>query len=117
MLSDRTRFRRRFIAAGSDGSNSVCYSDACLKSTEARGVGAGVGGLAGCDFSAAESLLVFVGCGGAAAGCDLAGACSGDSATATRRSGAFDASHAVAGVRTGLRVRDSVVCRDLLLDL
>src|SRR2546430_11256180 len=34
---------------------------------------------------------------------------SGDSATATRRTGASAASHAVAGVRGGLRVRDSLV--------
>src|SRR6266404_7106553 len=65
-------------------------------------------------FSTSESLLVLVDCGGSADRCDLAGARSGDSATATRRSGASAAGHAVAGVRGGLRVRDPLVCRDLL---
>src|SRR5580704_19657168 len=68
-------------------------------------------------FSASESLLVVVDCGGATDRCDLAGAASGDSATATRRSGAFAAGHAMAGVCAGLPVRDSLVCRNLLLDL
>src|ERR1700682_1569722 len=50
-------------------------------------------------FSASESLLVLVARGGAADCGDLAGAGSGDSATAARRSGASAARHAIAGVR------------------
>src|SRR6266403_3417279 len=68
-------------------------------------------------FSTSESLLVLLDCGGAADGRDLADAHSGDSAAAARRSGAFAARHALAGVRTRLRVWNSLVCWDLLLDL
>ena len=83
------------------------------------GADAGVGRPAGCDLSAAGALWAGLGRSGAAAGRDLAGACSGDSTTATanERSGAFAARHALAGVRAGLRVRHSVVCRGLLLGL
>ena len=68
-------------------------------------------------LSASESLLVLVDRGGAADRRDLAGARSGDPASGSSSSGAFVASLAVAGVRTGLRVRDSLVCRDVLLGL
>src|ERR1035441_4924538 len=81
------------------------------------GAGAGVGGPAGCDLSAAGAVWAGLGRGGAAARRDSAGPRSGDSATATGRSGALAASHAVAGVRAGLRLWDSLVSRDLLLDL
>src|SRR5208282_2888025 len=86
---------------------------------ECVGTGAGVGGPAGCDLPAAGAVWAGLGRGGSAAGRDLAGTRSRDSATASarERSGAFAARYAVAGVRTGLRVRHSLVCRDLLLDL
>src|SRR5208282_5685924 len=78
------------------------------------GAGARVGDPAGRDLSAAGDVWAVVDCGGAAAGRDLAGPRSGDSAIGW--AGALAARHAMAGVRTGLRVRDSVVCRDVLLD-
>src|SRR5260370_5928799 len=65
-------------------------------------------------FSTSESLLVFLDCGGADDRRDLAGARSGDSATGS--AGALAARHAVAGLRTRLRVRHSLVSWDLLLD-
>src|SRR5580704_5538516 len=81
------------------------------------GTDSAVGGPAGCDLSAVGFPLVVVDRGGAVAGRDSAGAPFRDSATATWRSGTSGACYAVAGVLTGLCVRDSVVCRDLLLDL
>jgi len=68
-------------------------------------------------FSASESLRVLMDCGGAADRRDLAGARSGSSATATGQPSAFAARHAVAGIRTGLRVRNSLVRWNLLLGL
>src|SRR5260370_10379956 len=66
-------------------------------------------------FSTSESLLVFLDCGGAADRRDLAGARYGDSAIGW--AGALAARHAVAGVRTRLRVRHSLGSWDLRLDL
>ncbi len=58
-------------------------------------------------------------CGGAADRCHFALPRSRDSAaaTATRRSSAAAARHALAGICVGLLMRHPVVCRNLLLDL
>src|SRR5271166_6340548 len=100
MLSDWNGIRRDIIKPGVSSHEPRATSQTVARSPRSlpafvilmraqnppqrMGTDAGCGCPSSCDLSASESLLLLMGCGRTAAGGDVAGAFSGDSATSAK---------------------------------